>query len=198
MTPIVLASTSPIRLQLLRAAGLSVEAVAARVDEASVRDALLAEGAKPRDIADTLAELKARKVADRHPGAVVLGCDQVLDIDGDLLSKPETVDDARDQLRRLRGRSHRLFSAVVAYENTEPVWRHVGEARLTMHQISDGYLEEYLTRNWQSVRHSVGCYKIEEEGVRLFSAIMGDHFTILGLPLLPLLAWAGTRGMIPR
>jgi septum formation protein len=86
----------------------------------------------------------------------------------------------------------------VVYENAEPVWRHVGEADLTMHPLSDSYRDDYIARNWDSIRHSVGCYKLEEEGVRLFSAITGDYFTILGLPLLPLLAWAGTRGMIAR
>jgi septum formation protein len=194
----VLASTSPIRLQLLHAAGLTVEAVAPRVDEETARVALLAEGARPRDIADTLAELKARKVADKRPQDMVLGCDQVLEFEGAVFSKPASVDEARDHLRQLRGKTHRLLSAIVAYENAEPVWRHVAEARLTMHQLSDAYLDDYLARNWDSVRHSVGAYKIEEEGVRLFSAITGDHFTILGLPLLPLLAWMGTRGMIAR
>jgi septum formation protein len=194
----VLASTSPIRLQLLRSAGLLVEAVAPRVDEEAARAALFAEGSRPRDVADTLAELKARKVADRRPGDLVLGCDQVLEIEGAILAKPEDPEQARDHLRQLRGRTHRLLSAVVAYEGFEPVWRHVSEARLTMHQISDGYLDDYVTRNWDSIRHSVGGYKIEEEGVRLFSAVTGDHFTILGLPMLPLLAWLGTRGMIAR
>jgi septum formation protein len=195
---ITLASTSPIRLQLLRAAGLEVEAVAPRVDEATVRDALVAEGAHPRDIADALAEMKARKVAERRPADLVLGCDQVLELDRKVLSKPQTPEEARDHLRQLRGRSHKLLSAIVAYENAQPVWRHVAEARMTMHQISDAYLDDYVTRNWDSIRHSVGCYKIEEEGVRLFSGIRGDHFTILGLPLLPVLAWAGTRGIIMR
>ncbi|MCX7287079.1 MAG: Maf family protein [Rhodobacterales bacterium] len=195
---IVLASSSPIRLHLLQAAGLSVEAAAPRVDEATARNALMADGATPRDIADALAEMKARKLADKRPGDLVLGCDQVLDLDGAILSKPESPDEARDQLRRLRGRSHRLFSAIVAYESGQPVWRHLGDARLTMHQVSDAYLDDYVDRNWESIHHSVGCYKIEEEGVRLFSAITGDHFTILGLPLLPLLAWLGTRGMIAR
>jgi septum formation protein len=194
----ILASTSPIRLQLLRSAGLQVEAIAPRVDEETARHALLADGAGPRDLADALAEMKARKVADRRPTDLVLGCDQVLEFDGAIFSKPETPQQALDQLHQMRGKSHRLLSAVVAYENAQPVWRHVAEARLTMHQISDAYLDDYVARNWDSIRHSVGCYKIEEEGIRLFSAITGDHFTILGLPLLPLLAWLGTRGMIAR
>ncbi|MDZ4089002.1 MAG: nucleoside triphosphate pyrophosphatase [Tabrizicola sp.] len=192
----ILASTSSTRLAMLRAAGLDPTPVAPRVDEATIRDALVAEGAHPRDIADTLAEMKARKVAEKHPTDLVLGCDQVLALDRETFAKPETPDDARAQLGQLRGKTHKLLSALVVYENAEPVWRFVGEARLTMHQFTDAYLDDYVSRNWDSIRHSVGCYKIEEEGVRLFSAITGDHFTILGLPLLPLLAWAGNRGMI--
>ena len=195
---LILASTSPTRLAMLRAAGLDPTAVAPRVDEATIRDALTAEGAHPRDIADALAEMKARKVADKHPTALVLGCDQVLALDRETFAKPETPDNARAQLRQLRGKTHKLLSALVVYENAEPVWRFVGEARLTMHPVSDNYLDEYVTRNWDSIRHSVGGYKVEEEGVRLFSAITGDHFTILGLPLLPLLAWLGNKGMIAR
>lgn len=194
----ILASTSPTRLTMLRAAGLNPTPVAPRVDEASIRDALTAEGATPRDIADTLAEMKARKVAEKHPETLVLGCDQVLALDRETFAKPETPEDARAQLRRLRGKTHKLLSALVVYENAEPVWRYLGEARLTMHDVSDAYLDDYIARNWDSIRHSVGCYKVEEEGVRLFSAIAGDHFTILGLPLLPLLAYLGNRGMIAR
>ncbi len=194
----ILASTSPTRLHMLRAAGLNPAPVAPRVDEAAIRDALTAEGAHPRDIADTLAEMKARKVAEKHPTDLVLGCDQVLALDRETFAKPETPEDARQHLRQLRGKTHKLLSALVVYENAEPVWRYLGEARLTMHDISDTYLDDYVTRNWESIRHSVGCYKVEEEGVRLFSAITGDHFTILGLPLLPLLAWLGNRGMIAR
>ena len=192
----ILASTSPTRLSMLRAAGLDPTAIAPRVDEATIRDTLVAEGANPRDIADALAEMKARKVAEKHPTDLVLGCDQVLALDRETFAKPETPDDARAQLRALRGKTHKLLSAIVVYENAEPVWRTIGEARLTMHPISDAYLNDYVDRNWDSIRHSVGCYKVEEEGVRLFSAIHGDHFTILGLPLLPLLAWLGNRGMI--
>ncbi len=192
----ILASTSPTRLSMLRAAGLDPTPIAPRVDEATIRDALVAEGANPRDIADALAEMKARKVAEKHQTDLVLGCDQVLALDRETFAKPETPDAARAQLRALRGKTHKLLSALVVYENAEPVWRTIGEARLTMHPISDAYLNDYVDRNWDSIRHSVGCYKVEEEGVRLFSAIHGDHFTILGLPLLPLLAWLGNRGMI--
>lgn len=192
----ILASTSPTRLAMLRAAGLHPTPVPPRVDEATIRDALTAEGASPRDIADALAEMKARKVAEKHPTSLVLGCDQVLALDRETFAKPESPDDARQQLRTLRGKTHKLLSAAVVYENGEPVWRHVSEARLTMHQFSDAYLTDYVDRNWDSIRHSVGGYKVEEEGVRLFSAITGDHFTILGLPLLALLAWLGNRGMI--
>lgn len=192
----ILASTSRTRLAMLRAAGLDPAPVAPRVDEATIRDTLTAEGAHPRDIADALAEMKARKVAEKHPASLVIGCDQVLALDRETFAKPETPDAARAQLRQLRGQTHRLLSALVVYQNAEPVWRFVGEARLTMHTFSDAYLNDYIDRNWDSVRHSVGCYKVEEEGIRLFSAITGDHFTILGLPLLPLLAWMRNRGMI--
>ncbi|MEZ5798644.1 MAG: Maf family protein [Paracoccaceae bacterium] len=194
---ILLASASETRLQMLLAAGIPATAHPARIDEPAIRAALEAEGATPRDLADTLAEMKARKLADRNPTALVLGCDQVLDLKSRVFSKPETPAEARAQLVALRGQTHRLLSAAALYENGQPVWRHVGEARLTMRAISDGYLDDYLARNWHSIRHSVGCYKLEEEGVRLFSAIQGDHFTILGLPLLPLISYLATRGVIP-
>ena len=191
-----LASASPIRLHLLRAAGLAVTADSPRIDEDTIRTALQSDAASPRDIADTLAEMKARKIADRHPTDLVIGCDQVLALGTAIFAKPQTPDDARQHLRQLRGQTHRLLSAIVVYENAEPVWRHIGEASLTMHPISDSYLDDYVTRNWDNIRHAVGCYKLEEEGIRLFSAVTGDYFTILGLPLMPLLAWLRSRGMI--
>lgn len=194
---ILLASASQIRLTLLRAAGIAVERHPARIDEDAIRAALEAEGAHARDVADALAEMKARKVADRHPDRLVLGCDQVLELDRALFSKPESPEHALAQLRALRGKTHKLLSAAVLYEGGKPVWRHVGEARLTMRQVSDGYLTDYIARNWDQIRHSVGCYQLEAEGVRLFSAIQGDHFTILGLPLLPLLNNLSDRRIIP-
>ncbi len=193
---LVLASSSAVRLNLLRAAGLEVTAEPARVDEELIRRGLEAEGAKPRDLADTLAEMKAAKIADRHPEAVVIGCDQVLEFAGQAWAKPETAQQARDQLLALRGKTHRLLSAVVVFEATRPVWRHIGVASLTMRTFSDSYLDGYLQRNWPRIGASVGGYMLEEEGARLFTSIEGDYFTILGLPLLPLLSYLGLRGFI--
>jgi len=194
---LILASASAIRRDLLAQAGVSVEAIPARIDEEAIRAALQAEGAKPRDQADALAEMKARKLADRHPDAVVIGCDQVLEFQGDVWAKPESPDAARAQLRALRGQTHRLFSAVVLYDRAEPVWRHMGEVRLTMRAFSDDWLEGYITRNWDEIQHCVGGYQLESEGVRLFSAVDGDYFSVLGLPLVPLLNYLGQRGFIP-
>lgn len=197
MRPILLASTSPVRATLLRNAGLAFDTRPARIDEETIRTALEAEGATPRDIADALAEMKAARIAPRHPEALVIGRDQVLEFEGRALGKPATPEALRAQILALRGHTHRLFSAVVVYQDSRPLWRHVGVARLTMHAISDAYLDDYLSRNAADLMDSVGGYKLESEGVRLFSQIEGDYFTILGLPLLPLLSWLAVRGDIP-
>ncbi|WP_270725206.1 Maf family protein [Shimia sp. Alg240-R146] len=191
---LVLASGSEIRAQLLRNAEVEFDINPGRVDEEMIRRSLEAEGATPRDIADALAEAKARKISAKTPGALVLGCDQVLDFQGKVMSKPIDVDHARTQLTQLRGQRHMLHSAAVLYENGEPVWRFVGTVRLFMRKFSDGYLDAYLARNWDSIRHSVGCYKLEEEGVRLFEKIDGDYFTVLGMPLVEILSYLTLRG----
>ena len=198
VTQIILASGSEIRQSLLRKAGVPFEVCVARVDEETLKSSLIAEAAKPRDIADALAEMKARKVAQKFPGALVLGCDQVLAFDGGILSKPESPDHARDQLRSMRGKMHQLLSAAVIYENGEPVWRHVGVVRLHMRDFSDAYLDGYLERNWDRVRFCVGAYMLEEEGVRLFSRIEGGYFTVLGLPMIELLNYLTLRGVIEQ
>ena len=195
--PLLLASASAIRAEMLRRAGLSVQALPARIDEEAIRAALEAEGANPRDVADTLAEMKARKLSDKHDGRLVLGCDQVLELGGGVFAKPGTAEAARAQLLRLRGKTHRLLSAAVLYRDGAPLWRHVGEVRLTMRHFSDTYLDDYLARNWPGIGESVGAYKLEEEGVRLMQRIEGDYFTILGLPLVELLGYLGQRGTIP-
>ncbi|SPJ27013.1 Maf family protein [Falsiruegeria mediterranea] len=196
--PIVLASGSTIRAQLLRNAGVPFEVNVPRVDEETVKNALIAEEATPRDIADALAELKARKISLKTPGAMVLGCDQVLDFQGQLLSKPATPEQAFDQLKAMRGQRHMLLSAAVIYENGEPIWRQVGQVRLRMRVSSDTYLRSYVDRNWDSIRHAVGAYKLEEEGVRLFTTIDGDYFNVLGMPLLELLNFLTLRGVIEQ
>ncbi len=192
--PLILASASDIRQTLLRNAGLEFDVLPARVDEDTVRDSMLAEDASPRDIADALAEMKATKVSQKHPQALVIGCDQVLNLQGKLLSKPNTPEEARAKLGDMRGKRHDLLSAAVVCEGGKPIWRHVGVVRMTMRPFSDAYLDGYIARNWQSIRHSVGAYKLEEEGVRLFSGVEGDYFTVLGLPLLDLLSYLTLRG----
>ncbi len=196
--PLILASQSKIRQRLLRNAGVEFGVEAARVDEEGLRAALLAEGARPRDIADALAEMKAVKVSGKHPQALVIGCDQVLDFEGEILAKPETPEDARAQLRRMRGKRHDLISAAVICEAGKPVWRQVGVVRMTMKNFSDAYLQGYIERNWPGIGHSVGAYKLEEEGVRLFERVDGDYFTVLGLPLLGLLSYLDQRGVLQQ
>ena len=191
---LILASGSEIRQNLLKNANVPFRIEKPRVDEEMIKAALLAEDATPRDIADTLAEMKALKVSEKFPEALVMGCDQVLDFNGQLLSKPESKQDARDQLLQLRGERHMLLSAVVICEAGKPVWRHIGQVRLRMRSFSDEFLDGYLERNWPEIGHSVGGYKLEEEGVRLFSRIDGDYFTVLGLPLLELLSYLTLRG----
>lgn len=193
---IILASGSDIRNTLLRNAGLDVEVSPARVDEDAVRESMIAEDASPRDIADTLAELKASKQSARNLGALVVGCDQVLSFERRILSKPETPQQALEQLREMRGKRHELLSAAVICEDGKAIWRHVGVVRMMMRDVSDAYLQSYVTRNWDSIRHAVGAYKLEEEGVRLFSQVHGDYFNVLGLPLIELLSYLALRGDI--
>lgn len=195
-TRLILASGSAIRQQMLRQAHVPFEVQTVRIDEAAIRDSMLAEGAPPRDIADRLADLKAAKAASRAAGAFVLGCDQILSLDGEVFAKPATPDDLRAHLGRLNGQRHQLHSAAVLYRDDQPIWRHVGVVRLTMRQNSAEYLDDYAARNWEDVRHCVGGYKLEDEGVRLFHRIEGDYFTVLGLPLFEVLNVLTLHGVI--
>jgi len=193
---LVLASGSQIRAALLRNAGLRFEVKPSRIDEAAIRAALEVEQATPRDVADTLAEYKAMRGSHSDRDALVLGCDQVAAIDGTILAKPDTPETARVQIKALSGKTHQLMSAAVVYRGGEPKWRHVGVVRMTMRTISDSYIEAYVARNWDSIRQSVGGYKLEEEGVRLFSRIEGDYFHVLGLPLTELLSFLIDTGEV--
>lgn len=198
VAPLILASGSSIRAKMLQQANVPFTTTMPRVDEENVKRALIAEEAPPRDIADALAELKARKVCDKNPGALVLGCDQVLDFQGQILSKPKSKEEAIQQLSAMRANRHMLLSAAVIYKDGQPLWRHVGVVRLRMHDVSDGYLKDYVSRNWESIRHSVGGYKLEEEGVRLFSTIEGNYFNVLGMPLMELLNYLALQGVIAK
>lgn len=196
--PLILASGSSIRAQLLSNAAVPFKVQIPHVDEQTMKTSMLAEQAPPRDIADALAEMKARRISNKNPEAMVLGCDQVLDFNGDLLSKPETPEQAVEQLRNLRGQDHRLLSAAVICQNGQPIWRHIGQVRLRMRAASDAYIDDYVARNWDSIRNSVGAYKLEEEGARLFTGIEGDYFHVLGMPLLEILNFLATKGVIEQ
>lgn len=193
---LILASGSAIRAQLLRNAGVDFDVHVARIDEEALRAALQAEQATPRDIADTLAEMKAQRIAAKHPGALVIGCDQILALDQQIFAKPDSPAQALSQLQALRGKKHQLLSAAVIYGDGKPLWRHVGVVRLHMRDASDDYLTGYIDRNWPSISEAVGAYKLEEEGVRLFTRIDGDYFNVLGLPLLELLSYLMLRGTL--
>lgn len=195
---LILASQSTGRLAMLRAAGVVVEAQHSGVDEASIKASLIAEGAKPRAIADSLAEAKAIKVSRKFPTELVMGCDQILVTDdGQLLDKPQDPAAAINQLETLSGRSHRLISAVVIAEAGLPVWRVVDSAQLTMRKLSNDFIKHYVELYWEHIRHCVGCYRIEAEGAQLFASVSGSQFTIVGLPMLPVLDYLRLRGKLP-
>lgn len=197
MTPI-LASASAARRAMLTAAGVDVETIAAQVDEAEIKAALVQSGSGPRDIATALAETKALKVSARHPGRMVIGADQILaDDQGRLFDKPVDSNAAAAQLRDLAGRSHVLHSVVVIAESGRAVWRATARATMGMRPLSEAFIADYLDREGDAVLASVGAYRIEGLGAQLFSRIEGDHFTILGLPLLPLLDYLRVRGVLP-
>jgi septum formation protein len=192
---LVLASTSASRRALLEAAAIPHEALAPNVDEAAVKESMV--GAKPRDLADALAEMKAIKLSKRLPGAMVLGGDQVLVTDdGVLLDKPVSRADAEAQLRMLSGRRHRLIAAAVIAEQGRAVWRAVEEVQLTMRELGDGFIADYLDSEWPAISGCVGGYRIEGRGVQLFSRIDGSQFAILGLPMLALLTFLRDRGVL--
>jgi septum formation protein len=197
MSGLLLASQSASRRAMLAAAHVPFIAEAAGVDEDAVKQAMLAEGTDGRRLADALAELKAIKLSRRHPTTLVLGCDSTVTAeDGSLIDKAESREQSRAQLQSLRGTTHRLTSAAVVALGGEPIWRHVDTAKLTMRHFSDAFLESYLDAEWPAIGGCVGGYRLEGMGIQLFSRIDGDHFTILGLPLLPLLDWLRVRGVI--
>ena len=195
---LILASGSAARRSMLAAAGLTFEIIPATIDEAEIRDAMMVDNAcvEASDIAAALAAAKALSVARAHPGALVIGSDQVLALGSHYISKAGTVLEARDTLERLRGRTHELVSAVAVAQGDDVLWHSIDSAKLTMRRCSDEFLGNYVSRMGDRVMRSVGCYELEGLGVQLFERIQGDYFTILGMPLLPLLAELRQRGMV--
>lgn len=194
---LILASASASRRRLMEAAGLAFEVDAPRVDEEAAKLSLRADGLKPRDQADALAELKALSVSNRRSGFVI-GADQMLAIEGDTLDKPKDRAEAREHLLRMRGKTHELISAVVVAREGAVIWRHIETPRLKMRVFSEAFLETYLNQAGEGVLASVGAYQLEGLGANLFDRVEGDYFAVLGLPLLPLLAFLREHGMAPR
>ncbi|AIB13095.1 septum formation protein Maf [Azospirillum argentinense] len=193
---VVLASGSRTRAEMLERAGVRVTLAPAAVDEEEIKLAARAEGAPVEDVAETLAELKAQRVTRKHPGALVIGADQMLECEGRWFDKPADRDAARAQLQDLRGKTHRLVSCAVVIRDGERLWHHVDRARLTMRPFSDAFLDSYLNAAGDDVLGSVGAYHLEGLGAQLFHRVDGDFFTILGLPLLPLLGFLRVHGVI--
>ncbi len=193
---LVLASASPSRRAMLEAAGLDCVIDPPAVDEDSIKQAMRADGAGPADVAEALAEMKAKQVSRRHPNAMVVGADQMLECGTVWFDKPVDRDHARGHLQALRGKSHRLIASVVVVQNEARQWHFNGSVTLTMRPFSDGFLDNYLDRAGDRVLTSVGAYQLEGIGAQLFNKVDGDYFTVLGLPLLPLLDYLRTRGVL--
>ena len=196
--PIVLASASASRAAILESAGFAVERLPAVVDEDGVKRSFRAEGGDAALCATALAEAKAERVSRRRPGALVVGADQMLVCGGVWFDKPPDIDHARAQLVGLRGRTHELISAACVFRDGENLWHTVDRARLVMRPFSDAFVDAYIAAMGEEVLTSVGAYKLEGLGSHLFSRIEGDFFSILGLPLLPLLDFLRGHGATPR
>lgn len=196
MSAVVLASGSAARAKMLRDAGIIVEAQPVAVDEEAVRESCRAEGMDAAATAVTLAWMKAERASRKFPGDLVIGADQMLDLNGEWLEKPATLEGLRAQLLKLRGRRHELISAVVAVKDGERLWHAVERARLTVRPFSDAFLTWYLETAGAAVLSAVGGYHLESIGSQLFSRVEGDYFTVLGLPLLPLLGFLREHGVV--
>jgi septum formation protein len=193
---IILASSSPFRKSLLVNAGITFDAVKPDVDERAAEAPLKGSGATPEDVALVLAIAKAAEVSERNPHALVIGSDQTLSLGDEIFHKPADMEGARRHLLRLSGKMHQLNSAVALVRDGETLWSHVGVARLTMRKLEPAFVGRYLAGVGEKALSSVGAYQIESEGIQLFDKIKGDYFTIVGLPLLPLLAKLRELGAI--
>jgi septum formation protein len=195
---LLLASQSASRRRMLADAAVPFETVDSGVDEDALKVGLIEDGFGARDLADALAEWKARRPSMRHGGDFVLGCDQTLELDdGSRIDKVDTREEAADLLARMSGRAHKLHSAAVIAQGGEPIWRHIESVTLHMRPLSADFIAQYLDLDWENCRWCVGCYRIEGPGAQLFSRISGSLFAVQGLPLLPLLDYLRVRSMLP-
>lgn len=194
---LLLASKSPARRTVLERAGISFDWFDANIDEAGIKDVATANNASPHDIAQILADAKAMAGAMKNPDRVVLGCDQVLVCDGTLFDKPGDTAEVVSHLNAFKGRRHELVSAATLVEAGKIVWQVVDTATLSMRDLTDAYISDYVAAEGDSLLASVGAYRLESLGVQLFEEIQGNHFTILGLPLLPLMKELRNRGILP-
>jgi septum formation protein len=193
---LVLASSSASRRALLTAAGVSFVTDPADLDESTLMASLLAAGSDAADIAAELAQRKALAVSHRHPGRTVLGGDSVIGFDGDLVSKCASLEDARSLLRRLSGNTHLLVSAAALARDGALLWTHASPCHMTMRPLSPQFLDDYLAQEGKAILSSVGCYHFEGRGAQLFAKVDGDYFSVLGLPLLPVLAQLRKEGLL--
>ncbi|MBK1696881.1 Maf family protein [Rhodovibrio salinarum] len=197
--PFVLASQSPTRRRMLEAAGVPVHLTdRPGVDEDEVKAAFRADGAGVDDVAEALAEMKAHRVASRHGGCLVMAADQMLDIDGTWLDKPQNREQAAETLRLLSGKTHRLIACAVVVKDGGRIWHQSDSARLTVRSLSEDFIQDYLDKVGDAVYDSVGAYQLEGVGAQLFSRVEGDYFTVLGLPLLPLMAFLREHRVLPN
>lgn len=194
---IVLASASTARRDILAGAGVPFTIDPAMIDEAALKTALAAEGSSVEEAAVDLAHMKALRTSRRHPGAMVVGADQILEIDGRWFDKPVDKDEARQTLLALRDRTHALATAACICRDGTRIWHHLETPRLTMRNFSPEFLDRYLEESGDEILSSVGAYRLEGRGIQLFDRIEGSYFTILGLPLLALLAFLRANSVVP-
>ncbi len=196
MTDIILASGSASRRALLAGAGVPSVSIKPNVDEDSAKASMRVESVSVRDQAMRLAEMKAIKVS-RSQSGLVIGGDQMLNLDGEAFDKPGDLEAAKSHLKKLSGKSHRLETAIVVAENGEPIWRHLSRPKLTVRVLSEKFIDDYVAACGMALLSTVGAYQLEGRGSQIFNQIEGDYFSILGLPLLPLLDYLRVRGVLP-
>lgn len=195
---LVLGSSSEIRQTLLCNAGLTFQSASPNIDEELIRRQMIDQAAKPSEVACAIAREKAAQLSQRHQNSIIITCDQVLEFQGRVVGKSAHKGEAMDLLQNLSGKRHRLTTSTLLSQNGDTVWDITVSVELEMWPINDAYLRSYVDRNWDSIRHAVGCYKLEEEGARLFRRIEGDYFHVLGLPVLELLDALVQRGIVER